>query len=63
MMGFEPDDCAVIEDSALGVRAGISAGMKVFGFAPQERRVQLEPSRKGLGFKNLLRPFGFSITK
>jgi HAD superfamily hydrolase (TIGR01509 family) len=41
-MGFEPDDCAVIEDSALGVRAGIAAGMKVFGFVPQERRVQLE---------------------
>ena len=41
-MGNKPDDCAVIEDSALGVRAGIAAEMKVFGFVPQERRVQLE---------------------
>ena len=32
-MGAEPGDCAVIEDSPVGVRAGIAAGMKVFGYA------------------------------
>lgn len=30
-MGLEPKNCVVIEDSASGVRAGISAGMTVIG--------------------------------
>ena len=32
-MGAEAGDCAVIEDSPVGVRAGVAAGMKVFGYA------------------------------
>jgi HAD superfamily hydrolase (TIGR01509 family) len=39
-MGWEPADCAVVEDSPAGVQAGLSAGMKVFGYAgttPAER--------------------------
>ena len=32
-MGARPDACAVIEDSPVGVRAGVAAGMKVFGYA------------------------------
>lgn len=32
-MGVEPSDCFVFEDSANGVRAGCTAGMKVFGIA------------------------------
>ena len=32
-MGAEAGDCAVIEDSTVGVRAGVAAGMKVFGYA------------------------------
>jgi HAD superfamily hydrolase (TIGR01509 family) len=32
-MGAAPDRCAVVEDSARGVQAGVSAGMTVFGFA------------------------------
>ena len=32
-MGAEPSRCAVIEDSPVGVRAGVAAGMTVFGFA------------------------------
>lgn len=32
--GVPPGRCAVIEDSAPGVRAGVRAGMTVFGYAP-----------------------------
>ena len=32
-MGASPENCAVIEDSAPGVRAGMAAGMTVFGYA------------------------------
>jgi HAD superfamily hydrolase (TIGR01509 family) len=35
-MGVEPADCAVVEDSLPGIRAGIAAGMTVFAFQPNE---------------------------
>lgn len=31
-MGVAPVDCVVIEDSAMGVQAGVAAGMRVIGF-------------------------------
>lgn len=32
-LGVDPRHCAVIEDSPAGIRAGVAAGMTVFGFA------------------------------
>jgi HAD superfamily hydrolase (TIGR01509 family) len=32
-MGVDPRSCAVIEDSVYGVRAGVAAGMRVYGYA------------------------------
>lgn len=33
-LGVAPGDCAVVEDSLPGIRAGIAAGMTVFAFQP-----------------------------
>ncbi|MFJ7997673.1 HAD-IA family hydrolase [Streptomyces sp. NPDC096310] len=33
-LGALPEHCAVVEDSLVGVRAGIAAGMAVFAYAP-----------------------------
>ena len=33
-LGAPPAGCVVVEDSALGVRAGVAAGMRVIGYAP-----------------------------
>ena len=32
-MGAEPRDCVVVEDTPTGTKAGVAAGMKVFGYA------------------------------
>ena len=37
-MGFEPRDCVVIEDAAVGVEAAMAAGMRVLGYAPKGDR-------------------------
>ena len=33
-LGMDPTRCAVVEDTIVGVRAGVSAGATVFGYAP-----------------------------
>ncbi|WP_406730618.1 HAD family hydrolase [Streptomyces sp. NBC_01794] len=35
-LGVPAAHCAVVEDSLVGVRAGLAAGMSVFAYAPQE---------------------------
>jgi HAD superfamily hydrolase (TIGR01509 family) len=32
--GVDPARCAVIEDTSIGMKAGVAAGMQVFGFCP-----------------------------
>jgi HAD superfamily hydrolase (TIGR01509 family) len=43
-MGVPSPFCAVVEDSILGVRAGVAAGMKVLGYTGQSEATQLEAS-------------------
>jgi HAD superfamily hydrolase (TIGR01509 family) len=44
-MGWEPADCAVVEDSPAGVEAGLRAGMTVFGYAGRTPGEQLDGAR------------------
>lgn len=44
-MGWEPADCAVVEDSPAGVEAGLSAGMTVFGYAGTTPAALLDGAR------------------
>jgi HAD superfamily hydrolase (TIGR01509 family) len=47
VMGVAPLRCAVIEDTVVGVQAGVAAGMTVFGFAGGEDAVPLDLERAG----------------
>lgn len=41
-MGVPPEECLVVEDSPLGVRAGLAAGMTVFGYTGMTPADRLE---------------------
>ncbi len=41
-MGFQPEECAVIEDSLVGVQAAKAGGFSVFGFAHGKNRNAFE---------------------
>ncbi len=41
-MGVQARSCTVVEDSILGVRAGVAAGMRVLGYAAQSEADPLE---------------------
>jgi beta-phosphoglucomutase-like phosphatase (HAD superfamily) len=43
-MGVQPASCTVVEDSVLGVRAGVAARMKVLGYTEQSEATLLEAS-------------------
>jgi HAD superfamily hydrolase (TIGR01509 family) len=40
-LGYPPERCTVIEDSPSGVRAAVTAGMRVFGYAADENAERL----------------------
>lgn len=40
-LGFEPSRCVVIEDTPIGVAAGVAAGMRVLGYARHTPAAQL----------------------
>jgi HAD superfamily hydrolase (TIGR01509 family) len=43
LAGVDPADCAVIEDSATGARAGQAAGMRCFGYSVATEAAKLTP--------------------
>ncbi|MDT0574207.1 HAD family hydrolase [Streptomyces sp. DSM 3412] len=45
-MGVAPERCAVVEDSPLGVRAGLAAGMDVYGFTAMTPTEKLTGARR-----------------
>lgn len=54
-MGFQPHECAVIEDSVAGVTAAVAGGFDVFGYASARTAKQLETAGATLFFDmNLL---------
>ncbi|MGL6341446.1 MAG: HAD-IA family hydrolase [Waterburya sp.] len=51
IMGFSPQNCAVVEDSILGIEAAQRAGMQSFFYQPQ--KVSLLKTDKTISFQNM----------
>ena len=60
-MGFEVKDCIVVEDSKAGVKAGVSGGFKVYGFANGFNNEDLEEEGAELfsSYEELSEKLGF----
>ena len=41
-MGFDPEDCLVIEDSLAGIQAGLSGGFDVVAYDPSGEHKELD---------------------
>ena len=41
-MGFEPKDCAVVEDSLSGVKAGIAGGFDVYAIVHEHNKQKFQ---------------------
>ncbi len=44
-MGFQPEDCLVVEDSLDGVQAAMSGGFKVVGFVPDQNEERMKGTK------------------
>lgn len=52
-MGAAPAACTVIEDSVPGVRAGVSAGMRVLGYAPDPQHAAVLAAEGAITFHTM----------
>ena len=41
-MGFTPEECVVIEDSASGIKAAVEGGFKVYALASEKKKRTFE---------------------
>jgi HAD superfamily hydrolase (TIGR01509 family) len=52
-MGVDAGSCLVVEDTPIGVRAGVAAGMKVLGYAALTNEGSLRDAGASLIFKDM----------
>lgn len=53
-MGAKPESCLVIEDTPVGVQAGVAAGMTVFGYAKLTPSERLQKAGAVLTFQDMI---------
>ena len=44
-MGYSPSECLVVEDSDVGIQAGLAAGMRVVHYNPESISISQEPTK------------------
>jgi HAD superfamily hydrolase (TIGR01509 family) len=54
-MGMAPGRCAVVDDTVVGVRAGVAAGMTVFGYAASPAHVPSLTAAGAIAFGHMSR--------